>query len=104
MYVISIAFVETTIPFSGSFEAVIIEDNKEEGISHDEGNYSIFDGIRITESKYSITPDQTRACGSILITQYIISENNSNSITFESTEIWCTIHADGKYGTSNDKW
>ena len=73
-------------------------------IFQDEGNYSVFDVTGIAENNYSITPDQTKAYGEILTTQYIISVNNGNSITFESTEIWCTMHVGGKYGVSNDKW
>jgi len=61
--VTSIAFAEATISFSDSFETAIIENNKEKETFHDEGNYSVFDVIGITESKYSITPDHFRAYG-----------------------------------------
>ena len=83
--VTSIVFAETTIPFSGSFEGVIIEDNEETGIFQDEGNHSIFMELELQKANiqsHLIKPDRD-----VMHTiQYTISDNNGNSITFELME------------------
>jgi len=42
-------------------------------------------------------PDQTIPCDGLLKTQYIISDDNDNSLIIESIETWHTILADAKY-------
>lgn len=98
------AFAETTIPFRGMYEGYDSEGDDLSGSFVDWGTYSAFDGAVEAHGTYQFVEDSTEEFGGYYTTQYVISDDQGNSLAFESREISWVEYGNGKYGIAQSEW
>ena len=93
------AFAETTIPFRGMYEGFDSEGDDLSGSFVDWGTYSVFDGVVEVHGTYYFDD-----AIDTFTTQYTISDENGNSLSFETVETNFIEYGKGKYGIAQSEW
>ena len=98
------AFAEETIPFRGMYEGYDSEGDDLSGSFVDWGTYSVFDGVVEVHGTYQFVEDFSHEMGGYYTTQYTISDEDGNLLSFENREVSWIEYGNGKYGIAQSEW
>jgi len=98
------AFAETAIPFGGRYIGHDSDGDDLSGSFVDWGTYSAFDGVMQVHGTYLFVEDDSHEMGGYFTTQYVISDDQGNSLSFENREVSWLEYGDGKYGIAESEW
>ena len=98
------AFAESIVPFQGIYEGYDSDGDDFSGSFVDWGTYSVFQGVMETHGTYEFIEVPTDESGGHYVTNYTISDDQGNSLEFESTEISWIEYAQGKFGVAQSEW
>ena len=98
------AAAETVIPFGGMYIGHDSDGDDLSGSFVDWGTYSAFEGVMQVHGTYLFVEDQSDEQEGYFTTQFNISDDEGNLLSFESREISWIEYGDGKYGIAESEW
>ena len=101
---VSTASAESVVPFRGMYEGYDSEGDEYSGSFVDWGMYSVFDGTVEVHGTYQFVEQPATESGGYYTGEYTISDNQGNSLSFESQEVSWIEYGQGKYGIAQSEW
>ena len=98
------ASAETDIPFGGMYIGHDSDGDDLSGSFVDWGTYSAFEGVMKVHGTYLFVEDESDEQGGYFTTQFTISDDDGNTLSFESREVSWIEYGDGKYGIAESEW
>jgi hypothetical protein len=92
-------YAESVTPFRGIYEGGDSDGTDDDGSFNDLGIYSAFDGVVESQGTYHF--DNTL---DTFTTQYTISDEDGNSLSFETIETDFIEYGKGKFGIAQSEW
>lgn len=100
----SAAYADSVLPFRGMYEGYDSEGDDLSGSFVDWGTYSVFDGVVEVHGTYQFVEIPTHEFGGYFTTQYTISDEDGNLLSFETREVSWMEYGNGKYGVAQNEW
>lgn len=95
---------DSVLPFRGTYEGYDSEGDDLSGSFVDWGTYSLFDGVIEVHGTYQFVEILTDDADGYFTTQYTISDENGNLLSFETREISWMGYGNGQYGVAQSEW
>ena len=98
------AYADSVIPFRGMYEGYDSQGDDYSGSFVDWGTYSVFEGLVEVHGTYEFVEEPATDSGGYYTTQYVISDDQGNTLAFENREISWIEYGQGKYGIAQSEW